>query len=340
MTIEENVSLASLTTFRIGGKARYFARVTSWQDIKEVTDFAEEKNIPYFTLGGGSNILISDQGFNGLVIKNEIKGIVKENVEDYELLTVGAGEDWDSFVAKTVEKGLFGLENLSLIPGTVGAAPVQNIGAYGSEIKDRIHIVEAYDPKEKGLKGFKAEQCGFEYRDSKFKHEFRHMIITSVVFKLKKTGTTNIEYKDLKNYFAEHTIEPTLDNVRKAVIEIRTKKLPDVTKIGTAGSFFKNPAIFKTEYEELLKKYPDMPSFPYKNSMVKVPAAWILDNVCGFKGVKKGHVGVHQNQALVLVNDGGATAKEVLDLANEMIASVKEKTGITLQPEVEYVQEA
>ncbi len=335
MTIEENVPLAPFTTFRIGGAARFFVRAKSVEEVVEAFDFAKKNNLKIFVLGGGSNILVSDAGFDGLVIKNEIKGIAFD--EDDCKVTVGAGENWDELVAVTVEKGLYGLENLSLIPGTVGAAPVQNIGAYGSEVKDTILSVGIYDP-EKGVIGvLSAEQCAFGYRDSIFKHEFKHAVITSVVFKLNKNGAVNIEYKDLKNYFVEHKVEPTLQNVRKAVVEIRTNKLPDVKNVGTAGSFFKNAIITKEDHAKLLEKYPEIPTFPVDEKKVKVSTAWMIDKICGFKGLRRGAVGIYETQALVLVNFGGGTAAEVQSLAQEMIDSIKEKTGITIEREVEVV---
>jgi len=347
MTIQENVLLAPYTTFRIGGAARFFVQVKSLADVREAYDFARGKNptgktLPIFILGGGSNLLVSDAGFDGLVIKNEIKGIEFEKKGDDWIVSAGAGEKWDDLVAVTVEKGLFGLENLSWIPGTVGAAPVQNIGAYGAEAKDTIDWVEVYNPTNGKIERLANADCNFGYRDSIFKHERKNNIILRVTFLLRKNGKLSTEYKDIKNYFAEKgtgsvEILPTLENVRKAVIEIRTKKLPDLTKYGTAGSFFKNAVISKSQYEDLVAKYPGLPLFPVDEKNVKVPTAWILDNICGFKGVRRGAAGVYQNQALVLVNFGGAAAQDIKNLANEMIASVKQKTGIIISPEVEMV---
>ena len=347
MNIQENVPLAPFTTFRIGGVARFFVQVRSVADVEEAAAFAKGKKV--FILGGGSNLLISDSGFDGLVIKNEIMGVDEESVTAsdgriYTRIISGAGESWDSLVEYTVvKKGLYGLENLSLIPGTVGATPVQNIGAYGAEAKDTIEWVEVYNPATKQIERLSNADCKFAYRDSIFKHERKGNIILRVAFLLAKNGQLNTEYKDLKNYFATKITPPSLCDVRDAVIKIRTDKLPDISKIGTAGSFFKNAMVTREQYQELLKKYPNMPVFSLSasnsggNEMVKVPVAWILDNVCGFKGVKRGQVGVYQNQALVLVNFGGGTAQQIKDLANEMIASVKEKTGIDISPEVEYV---
>ena len=363
MKIQENVSLAPYTTFRIGGAARFFVRAQSMMDIEEALAFAKEGNdkekyLPVFILGGGSNVLIADGGFNGLVIKNELRGIVDEEIIDAETgknhtrIIVAAGEDWDSLVKYTVEeKGLFGLENLSLIPGTVGASPVQNIGAYGAEAKNTIEWVEVYDPTAKKVERLSNVECRFGYRDSIFKHERKNNVILRVAFLLQKNGKLNIEYKDLKNYFSGRVGEPSLCEVRDAVVKIRTEKFPDLSKIGTAGSFFKNVVIPRTDYQVLLKRYPSAPAFivdpsrmtqdssqeKIQDVAVKVPTAWILDKVCGFKGVRRGNVGVYENQALVVVNFGDGTAADIRKLTDEMTFCAKQKTGITIIPEVEFV---
>ena len=340
MTIKENVLLAPYTTFRIGGTARFFVQAKSVAEVIEAVDYAEKNNLKYFVLGGGSNLLISDNGFDGLVIKNEIAGIVEEG----NRIISGAGEGWDDFVKYTVEeKGLYGLENLSLIPGTVGASPVQNIGAYGIEVKDTIEWIEVYNPKTKAIEKLSKADCNFGYRDSIFKHERKGNIILRVAFTLSKNGKLSLDYKDIKNYFANKLSTPSLCDMRNAIIDIRINKLPDISKVGTAGSFFKNSTIPKNEYQKLLEKYPATPAFPVEQKsasgedQVKIPTAWILDNVCGFKGLRREDVGVYENQALVLVNFGKGTAEEIRALADEMIASVKEKTGISISPEVEFV---
>jgi len=338
MNIQENVLLAPFTTFRIGGAARFFVRAQNVVDVELAMRFAHEKKLSVFVLGGGSNILISDLGFNGLVIKNEIRGIAEEAVGDSVRLIAGAGEDWDGFVKYAVEeKGLYGLENLSLIPGTVGATPVQNVGAYGTEAKDTIEWVEVYNSTTKMIEKLIGADCQFAYRDSIFKHERKGNVILRVAFLLKKNGKLSTDYKDVKKYFEERSAEPSLCGVRNAIVEIRTNKLPDVSKIGTAGSFFKNKTILKTEYQKLLEKYPLLPAFPVDETRVKIPTAWILDNVCGYKGLTRGNVGVYQNQALVLVNFGQGTAEEIKSLADEMASCVKEKMDISISPEVEYI---
>jgi UDP-N-acetylmuramate dehydrogenase len=338
MNLQEHVSLAPLTTFKIGGVARFFVDCATTAEIQEALAFAELRNLSIFILGGGSNILISDSGFDGLVIKISLSGIIEETIDENTIRVIaGAGENWDTFVAYTVSKKLYGIENLSLIPGMVGATPVQNIGAYGVEVKDTIDWVEVFDFKDKTLKKLSNTQCQFGYRDSYFKHEGKGLVVTRVAFMLSKTEKLSLDYKDLVNYFAEKKILATLESVRQAVIEIRTIKLPDIKILGTAGSFFKNPIIAKSAYEQLRKTYPEMPAFPIDAQTVKIPAAWLLDKVCGFKGTRRGAIGVYENQALVLVNFGGGTAAEIKHLAADMIFEVLDKTGITLEREVEYV---
>ena len=373
MKIIKGKPLADFTTFRIGGDAKFFCVVENKDDLQEAVDFAKEKSLPVFILGGGSNILVSDKGFDGLVVKIDIKGI--KNVSDAETyLRVGAGENWDDFVAWTVERGYSSLENLSLIPGTVGAAPVQNIGAYGVEVGNLIESVEVFDVKENAFKNLSHKECSFSYRDSLFKKEKGRYVITSVLFKLKKDAKPDISYKDLNEFFEKKfqdpnsktrlsavnassqsealyfgkvaktggdrqtdtltVVRPSAPQVRQAVIAIRTSKLPDLSKVGTAGSFFKNPIISKEKYLKLKEKYPELPSFVEADGRVKVPLAWIIDHVCGLKGKKLGKAGIHETQALVIVNYGGATYEDVEKVASEVEKSVKEKTGIEIEREV------
>ncbi len=339
MTIEQNKSLKEFTTFRIGGNAQFFCSVKNENELAEALTFSKEKKLPFFILGGGSNILISDKSFAGLVIKMEMKGTEFIPDENGNMrVTVAAGENWDDIVGKCVKKGFYGLETLSLIPGTVGAAPVQNIGAYGAEVKDTIDVVRAFDVTAGKFVTVSNVDCHFEYRDSIFKKNPGKWIITSVTFILKTAAQPVTEYKDVKDYFSKKGIEkPTLEEVREAVIFIRTNKLPDVTKIGTAGSFFKNPFVSHAKAHELKALYPDMPLFPVDDKQVKVPLGWILDHICDYKGISKGNVGTYKNQALVLVNNGNATAEEIKSFAQELIDVVKEKTGVDVEPEVQYV---
>lgn len=339
MNIKENIPLKNFTTFKIGGLAKFFVDVIDEESLKETVDFAKSKKLPFFILGGGSNILVSDNGFNGLVIRMNMKGISYDDDGNKTVVTGMAGVLWDDLVKDVVEHKLFGLENLSAIPGTVGACPVQNIGAYGAEVKDTIVKVRVFDAKENKFRDLTNIECGFGYRTSIFKKaKYKHLIIVSVSFALSKNSILNTEYKDLKNYFTvKNIIEPSIEEVRKAVIEIRGGKFPDLKTIGTAGSFFKNPIITKTEHKELIKKYPTIPSFDAPNDMVKVSLAWILDNACSLKGFTKGSVGLFKNQPLVLVNLSDATSEDVRLFAEEIVKIVFEKTNISIEPEVEYV---
>lgn len=346
MKIQENIPLAEFTTFKIGGPARFFCLVQTVTELTEAVKFAKEKHIPFFILGGGSNLLIADEGFHGLVIKMEIVG--KEVIQkEVEIIRAGAGETWDGFVEWTLTQGFNGLENLSAIPGTVGAAPVQNIGAYGTEVGQYIAAVRAFDTHSMTIVELSARDCHFGYRNSVFKHKKGMYVVVEVDFALKKDGNVHIEYKDLKEYFAkkfqetntkiqmEQQITPA--DVREAVINIRWNKLPDWNKWGTAGSFFKNPVISKEVYDGLKLKYPQLPGFPEPNGHIKVPLGWILDNVCHIKGVMHGGVGAYEKQALVIVTKSGATAKEVVQFTQELMKQVKDATGITIEAEVEWV---
>jgi UDP-N-acetylmuramate dehydrogenase len=365
LEIQENISLRELTTFHVGGPARFFAVVKSVDELRAAIAWAKENSQEIFVLGGGSNILVSDAGFNGLVLKMEIGGMEfsDENENGEVSVTVGAGENWDGFVAQTVDRGLAGLENLSYIPGTVGGAAVQNIGAYGVEIDSLIESVEAFVPAENAIRVFTsaAGECGFEYRNSIFKKNPGKYIVTRIIFKLKKAenGTVNISYKDVREFFGDRdasTVTPA--EVCEAIIAIRRKKLPDWKTLGTAGSFFKNPVITEAKYAELQKAYPEIPAFTSATAgagakvpagFVKVPLAWILDNICGYRGKQHtGSIGVYQNQALVIVHDymkaqttqgmgEPAKASDIIALADEMAHSILEKTGIAIHPEVQYI---
>ncbi len=334
LKILENILLKDYTTFHIGGPARYFVSVKDTKELKEAIRFAKQKNIKFMILGGGSNILVSDQGFDGLAIKNEIK---KKEITTDGLAVFGSGENWDEAVSFAVSQGLGGLENLSGIPGTVGATPVQNVGAYGTEVKDTISYVNTLDSETLEEKTFTNAECQFGYRTSIFKKpEYKKYFITEVAFALKKDAPLNLEYKDVKNYFTAHSeLTPNLQTVRSAVLEIRSGKFPNVKDFGLAGSFFKNPIVTVEKYQELLKNYPNVPNFPAGEGLVKVPLAWILDNVCQLKGYKTGNVGLYEKQPIVLTNYGGASCWEVQALSNYVKAQVKAKTGIEVEEEVE-----
>lgn len=340
MIIEQNVSLHKFTTFKIGGLARYFCRIGSIDDLSEAFDFANTRDLPIFILGGGSNILISDEGFSGLVIKIELKGIsFEKNSNDEINITVAAGENWDSFVQYAVENNLYGIENLSHIPGTVGGAVAQNIGAYDVEVCDAIEQVEVFDIKTLKSSIIKNKECKFKYRNSFFKTEKgRDLIITKVYFSLKQDGRLNTNYKDVQVYFNnKNKDDVSLKSMRQAIFEIRKNKFPDLKKTGTAGSFFKNPIITKEQTDSLLSIFPDLPHYVVESDGRKVSLAWILDNICSIKGLCLGNIGVFKNQSLVLVNHKNGKAKEIKSLADKIINDVKDKTGIEILPEVVFV---
>ena len=332
MIFQEHIALKELTTLKIGGTARYFVAVTSRDELKEALMFAQTKNLPSFVFGGGSNLLVAEGEIKAVIIKNEIKGVEWKEEGESVLVTAGAGESWDALVAAAVARGLWGIENLSGIPGTVGAAPVQNIGAYGTELADTLEWVETLSAR------LSLAECRFGYRGSIFKEtEGKHHIITRVALRLQKDGAPNFVYKDVAKYFGDAKTTPTLAEIRRGVLEIRSKKFPDLKEFGTAGSFFKNPIISRTQFDELKKKYPEMPGFPLGEEM-KIPLAWVLDNLCGLKGLRKGAVGLFPNQPIVLVNFGGANANEIRAFAEEIARCVKNKTDIKVEWEVQYLR--
>lgn len=327
--IEENVPLGFFTTMRVGGNARFFVKVKDVAGLKSAILFAREKLLPIFILGGGSNTIVSERGFPGLVIKIEFKGIKFEN----NRITVATGEVWDDVVRDAVLRNLWGIENLSLIPGNVGGAVVQNIGAYGVEVRETIFSVEAFDIEKMKLKIFLRDGCEFGYRESIFKKN-KNLIVISATFVLSQNKTSRTDYEDLKKYFETNGInELTLEEIRDAIIAIRTAKMP-APHIGTAGSFFKNPVVSAEQYEELKMKFPKMKAYSQGDNGMKLSAAWLLDHVGGWRGERRGDAGVHEKQALILVNYGTATADEMLSLANEIKRDIKEKTGVTLEEEV------
>lgn len=340
MKFEEYKILAPLTTMRVGGPARFFRVASKDAEISEAIAFAEEKELFYFILGEGSNILVADDGISGLVLKIASASL---SIEDYPngraLLIADAGAHWDTLVGEAVAKNLCGIENLSLIPGTAGAAPVQNIGAYGAELADTVEWVEAFDARARKKIRLGKDECGFGYRDSIFKKkDGERLIVTRIALLLKKDGVMNIGYKDTREYFAARgNAKPKLSEVRRAIIDIRTSKLPDMAKVGTAGSFFKNPVISETQYEALRARYVALPGFVQPDGAVKVPLAWILDHICGMKGARRGAVGTHPTQPLAIVNYGGATAREIKAFADELAQKIHEKTGIRPEYEVSLV---
>jgi UDP-N-acetylmuramate dehydrogenase len=338
MDILENIPLKEHTTLRLGGNARFFVSVHSVEELREALSFAGSKKIPVYILGGGSNVLFTDDGWDGLVIHISILG--REYDEDSKgdaRVTVGAGEIWDQLVEETVSQGLWGLENLSRIPGTVGAAPVQNIGAYGMEVKDVIDWIEVLDIETKDLHIFSVDECKFGYRDSIFKHsEGRKYIILRVTFRLSTYPKPKLDYKDLREYFSGKS-DVSVSEVRSAINKIRERKFPNLTHVGTAGSFFKNPIISKTLLKEL-SGWLDapVPFYDIDDNHVKVPLAWVFERL-GLKGKKEGSVGCWEKQPLVLVHYGGGTSKEFLDFVGEIMQMIKVKTNIKIEPEVNIV---
>lgn len=329
MQILEHEPLSAHTTFKFGGPARFFADATSVDELCEARRFAEQQDMPLMILGGGSNVVASDAGFDGLVIRPRMRGILYEG----DLVRVGAGEDWDALVADTVAHGLWGLENLSGIPGSVGATPIQNVGAYGVEVAEKIASLEALHLPTCKVRSFAPHECRFAYRDSFFKsEEGREYVVLSVTFGLSRTPTRTLSYKDLARAF-EKNPEPTLLAVRETVLGIRAQKFPDLAQVGTAGSFFKNPIIDAVHYEQLSRVWPELPGFPQGDGRVKVPLAFLLERL-GWKGVREGAVGVWHAQPLVLVHYGGGSADELEVLAEKIERDVNEKTEIVLEREV------
>ncbi len=337
MKIQENISLKPFTTFGIDKKAKFFTTVTTLDELKSALLLVKEKQLPVFILGGGSNILLT-RDIEGLVIKLEIKGInlVKED-EDQLWVEVGAGEMWHELVMHSIAKDWAGLENLSLIPGTVGASPMQNIGAYGVEIKDVFDSLMAMNRETLEMQFFDAEACRFGYRESVFKQTFKdQFVITSVTFRLSKTPNFHLEYGAIREVLAANGIDqPSIRAISDAVIQIRQSKLPDPKEIGNAGSFFKNPTIPNAQFDELKASYPSIPGYPSAEG-VKVAAGWLIEQT-GWKGKRIGEVGVHAKQALVLVNYGGGSGEEIKKLSEQIQASVYDKFGVQLQAEVNFI---
>ena len=333
--LHSDFSLLQYNTFGIDEHANFFFSFSDKQELAEFLKNEFRKDLPYFVLGGGSNVLLT-KPFEGTVIHPENKGIsVIEEQDNDVFVSVAAGEVWDDFVQWAVSNNLHGVENLSYIPGCVGASPVQNIGAYGSEAKDAIYRVVCMAVEDQKERIFSNEECKFGYRDSVFKHEEAgKYIVTEVVFKLQKNAPFNLGYGSLRNNIDESTA--TLQSVRDAVIAIRKDKLPDPKEIGSAGSFFKNPVVPTEQAENLKQSFPDMVTYPAPNGKTKIAAGWLIDSL-GLKGFKIGGAQVHPKQALVLTNIGGATASDVTTLASHVKNKVGETYGLTIEPEVIYL---
>ncbi len=338
MELQRDISLRAYNTFGMDVKARFFATFSNVAELQELLRLPEVQNLPKLILGGGSNILFT-QDYEGLVLKNNILGIeITELDADYCLVKAGSGVSWHDLVVYTLEQELGGLENLSLIPGTVGAAPLQNIGAYGVELKDVFENLEAVHVASGELHSFNAEQCRFGYREIIFKNELKgQYIVVSVTLRLHKKPVYNTSYGAIAQTLASMQVaELNARVISEAVCQIRRSKLPDPTQIGNAGSFFKNPEISVAQFNALQQEYPTIPSYPTTPGLVKVPAGWLIEQA-GWKGRRFDAYGVHKDQALVLVNYGGAQGNQVRNLAHQIIDSVHEKFGIKLQPEVNII---
>lgn len=352
LKVQENYPLSKLTTFRIGGPARYLTYVSTFDELKEAMTFAKDKGVETFVLGGGSNMLVSDKGFDGMVIIVMIENFeVIEEDDESVVVRVASGELWDHVVERVVNKGWWGIENLSLIPGRAGAAVIQNIGAYGHEIRTTVESVQVYNRETGNIQSLQNKDCVFGYRESIFNTSSKgKYIILDIQLRLQKHGEPRTDYPDVEKYLAEHNItNPTLKQMRKAVVDIRTKKLPDPAKIGNTGSIFKNLYISHEEYEDLRKqvsknfdemtiaKLDEIKDRFLTEASVKIPAAFLVD-ICDLRGTQVGGAKVHENQVLVIVNETGkATANDVMMLIQKIRRTVYYKTGIELFPEPELV---
>jgi len=336
MKLHNHVFLKNLTTMRLGGLISDYFSITNVQELKKALTYAKAKELPFYVIGGGSNLIAKDDDFQGVIIHVQIPGIevVEKHDEKHVCFRVGAGVDWDKFVKVTVDKNLSGLESLSLIPGTVGASPVQNIGAYGQEVKDTIESVEAYDTKTDEFITLKNADCKFGYRDSIFRNEeIGRYVILYVNFKLNKTKPTPPFYKALQDYFDKHhTYEYDVQTVRDAVIQIRREKLPDPKTVANSGSFFKNAICSKQKLTELQAKYPDIPFFELDDDNVKIPTGWLIEQ-CGLKGKEFFGFKIHDKNALVLINLKNSTYKNLEKVRDIIISSVKNKFGVIIEQE-------
>lgn len=347
MQIQENFSLKSYNSFHIDARARYFATFSNVEELSPLT--THDSRLPTLILGGGSNILFT-KNFDGLVMKNEIRGIeISHEDDEYIYVKVGAGENWHSFVLHCINNNWEGVENLSLIPGCVGATPMQNIGAYGVEISDVFHELKAFHLQEKTNYTFALKDCGFDYRESVFKRKYKdQFVILYVTYKLRKLPLFNTSYGSINQELEKMGVkELSIKNISQAVVNIRTSKLPDPEKIGNAGSFFKNPSVSKEQFQLLKSEFENIVGHENVSGTVKLAAAWLIEQ-CGppagpgggsvsWRGFRRGDAGCHNDQALVLVNYGNASGKEILDLSLEIHESVKRKFGVTLEREVNVI---
>ena len=338
MKVHTDFSLKSLNAFGLDVKTRFYTEVHSVTELQQVLQNEAYKGMQKLVLGGGSNVLFT-QDFDGLIILNRILGIqLNEESEQHVLISSGSGENWHQFVLNTLDLKLGGLENLSLIPGCVGAAPIQNIGAYGVEIKDTFYSLQTVSIADGTIRSFSKDECQFGYRDSIFKRDQKgKYIITGVTFRLNRNPVLHMSYGAITQELEkQHIAEPTIKDISNAVISIRQSKLPDPKQIGNAGSFFKNPEVENEIVAGLKTKYPDLVSYPVSDHSAKLAAGWMIEN-CGWKGKRIGNVGMHEKQALVLVNYGNATGEELISHARHVQESVNEKFGVRLEMEVNII---
>ena len=337
MNIQKDYPLLSHNTFGMDVKASTFIEYVSVEELKEVLRQFPLETGKWLHIGGGSNLLFTGD-YDGIILHSAIKGYeVAEETDEAVLVRVGAGEVWDEFVAYTVSRGWQGAENLSLIPGEVGASAVQNIGAYGVEAKDLIASVETVEVATGEERVFANAECGYAYRESVFKKELKgRYVVTHVSFRLNKKPSYRLDYGNVRAELEKRGCDLTLENIRRTIIAIREAKLPDPKVQGNAGSFFMNPIVPREQFDALSREYPDMPHYDVDAGRVKIPAAWMIDR-CGWKGRQVGRAGVHPKQALVLVNCGGATGDEVIALSREIQQSVYDTFGVRISPEVNFI---
>lgn len=336
MQIQENISLKPFNTFGIDAKARRFAAFSNAGELAEL--LTPGSRLPTLIVGGGSNILFT-KNFDGLVLKNDIRGMEKVNEdENYIYIKAGAGENWHQFVLYCIENNYAGLENLSLIPGCVGASPMQNIGAYGVEIKDVFHELTAFHLEEKSNYTFRLKDCEFGYRESIFKNKYKgQFVITNVTYRLNKQPVFHTSYGAIGQELKKMNVkELSIRAISDAVVAIRSSKLPDPKEVGNAGSFFKNPSVGKDKFEKLKIVFPNIVGYENADGTVKLAAGWLIEQ-CGWKGYRQGDAGVHPKQALVLVNYNNASGNEIYELSEKIVQSVNGKFGVMLEMEVNII---
>lgn len=341
MNVQENIALSGYSTMRLGGTARFMVDITSRQELREAIDWADAQGLPVIMIGGGSNIIWKDEGFAGLVLVNKIMRFESFDEDGRNVyITVGAGENWDSVVAHTANNGLTGIEALSLIPGTTGATPIQNVGAYGQEIADTLATVEAYDRQTKTFVNLPTMDCAFGYRTSRFKTTDKgRFFITAVTVHLMRGLPEPPFYQAVADYLQQHGIErPTPQNFRDVVVAIRSAKLPDPAKIANNGSFFANPIITEEELVQIQADHPDMPHWPAANNTLKVPAAWLIEQA-GFKDYHDEATGMATwpNQSLVFINEHAKTTADLLAFRQKVVDAVQTKFHINLTQEPELL---